>query len=64
MQLNTNKSKADIEGGSATNSNSSGGSLGMNTASCTCFNSSCCLSWVAVDTLLVSFGGKVGSWAR
>jgi len=46
------------------NSNSSGGSFGTNIASCTCFKSSCCLSWVAVETLLVSLGGKVGSCAK
>lgn len=60
----TYKSKADIDGGSEINSNSSGGSLGTNIASCTCFKSSCCLSWVAVDTLFVSLGGKVGSCAK
>lgn len=60
----TYKSKAEIDGGSAINSNSSGGSFGTNIASCTCFNSSCCLSWVAVDTLFVSLGGKVGSCAK
>jgi len=62
--INTYKSRADIDGGSAMNSNSFGGSFGTNIASCTCFRSSCCLSWVAVDMLFVSLGGKVGSCAK
>jgi len=38
----TYKSSADIDGGSAMNSNSAGGSLGMKGCSDTCFSNSCC----------------------
>lgn len=42
----TYKSKAEIDGGSAINSKSGGGSLGINGCS-TCFNISCCFNWAA-----------------
>ena len=38
----TYKSRADIDGGSAMNSNSAGGSLGIKGCSDTCFSNSCC----------------------
>lgn len=40
--IDTYKSSAEIDGGSATNSKSFGGSFGTNCCSVTCFSNSCC----------------------
>lgn len=51
-QYKTYKSNPAIEGGSATNSNSLGGSLGTNGCSvAACLSSSCCFCWVAVASV-------------
>lgn len=52
--MSTYKSRADIDGGSAINSNSAGGSLGMNGCSDTCFRSSCCCFCCADDRTVFS----------
>lgn len=50
MYISTHKSNAEIEGGSAINSNSAGGSLGTNCCSATCFSNSCCFCWAELVT--------------
>lgn len=49
-QLSTHKSNAEIDGGSAMNSKSGGGSFGTNCCSATCFNNSCCFWCAAAET--------------
>lgn len=62
----TYKSRADIDGGSAMNSNSAGGSLGIKGCSDTCFSNSCCCFCWADDRTVLSCGTgappALGSW--
>lgn len=59
------KSNAEIDGGSATNSNSAGGSFGINVCSVACFNNSCCFCWAAgvTDNFCNPAGRAPTSWA-
>ena len=60
--LNTYKSKAEIEGGSAINSNSLGGSLGTK-GSATCFKISC-WTWDIEALSWRGAGAGAGSWPK
>lgn len=61
--MNTYRSRADIDGGSAINSNSAGGSLGINGCSMADLRSSCCFCCTAATVLEVAVvpGGPI--WA-
>lgn len=58
----TYKSNAEIDGGSAINSKSWGGSFGINGCS-TCFKISCCFCWAAAvtDNFAIANGRPAGS---
>lgn len=54
--LNTHKSRAEIDGGSVTNSNSGGGSFGTNGFSDACFRISCCFCCWEAGRAVVLWG--------
>lgn len=60
--LLTHKSSAEIDGGSAINSKSGGGSFGTNCCSATCFSNSCCFWWAADDTCNFCPPGVNADW--
>lgn len=62
ISLNTYKSRAEIEGGSAINSNSLGGSLGIK-GSATCFKISC-WTWDIEALSWTGAGAGARSWSK